>query len=73
MPKPSDSQPITTQTVRVGEQEQPLLGMQGGLISISYLAGTIDSVDQMRFKKIVFRATRGKALTYLADLEASVY
>lgn len=27
----------------------------------------------MRFKKIIFRATRGKALTYLADLEASDY
>jgi V-type H+-transporting ATPase subunit a len=38
------------------------------MISISYLAGTIDSTDQMRFKKMVYRATRGKALTYFRAL-----
>jgi hypothetical protein len=33
------------------------------------LAGTIDKEDEMRFKKIVYRATRGKALTYFKDMD----
>jgi hypothetical protein len=42
-----------------------------GLISISYLAGTIDKSEIMRFKKIIYRTTRGKALSYFNDLDAS--
>ncbi len=42
-----------------------------GMVAISYLAGTIDSVDQMRFKKMVYRATRGKALTYFRPLDSA--
>ena len=38
------------------------------MVAISYLAGTIDTADQMRFKKMVYRATRGKALTYFRAL-----
>ena len=32
-----------------------------GLVQINYLAGTIDKEEQMRLKKMVYRATRGKA------------
>lgn len=39
-----------------------------GMVSISYMAGTITKDEMMRFKKLVFRATRGKALTYFEDL-----
>jgi V-type H+-transporting ATPase subunit a len=39
-----------------------------GLVAISYLAGTIDKEEQYRFKKMVYRATRGKALTHFADI-----
>lgn len=39
-----------------------------GLVQINYLAGTIDKEEQMRLKKMVYRATRGKALTYFEDL-----
>lgn len=41
------------------------------MISISYLAGTISKEEIMRFKRMVYRATRGKALTYFNDLDAS--
>jgi len=34
------------------------------------LAGTINSDEQLRFKKMVYRATRGKALTYFRDLDS---
>lgn len=50
------------------EQKVPLLVQLAGLVQISYLAGTIDKEEQMRFKKMVYRATRGKALTYFQDL-----
>ena len=50
------------------EQRQPLLAQLAGMVAISYLAGTIDTTDQMRFKKMVYRATRGKALTYFRAL-----
>ena len=38
------------------------------MVSISYMAGSIPKDEMMRFKKMVFRATRGKALTYFEDL-----
>jgi V-type H+-transporting ATPase subunit a len=39
-----------------------------GMVSISYMAGSITKDEMMRFKKLIFRATRGKALTYFEDL-----
>lgn len=54
------------------EQKQPLLqnnNMIAGINNISYIGGTIDRADGERFKKMVYRATRGKALTYSKDLE----
>lgn len=47
-----------------------MIGVPGGLISISYMAGSILKDELMRFKRMVFRATRGKALTYFEDLSA---
>ncbi len=41
------------------------------MVAISYLAGTIAKDEMFRFKKMVFRATRGKALTYFRDLDQS--
>lgn len=41
-----------------------------GSIAISYLAGTISKDEMMRFKKMVYRATRGKALTYFQDMDS---
>ena len=33
-------------------------------VQVSYVAGTIEVPEQDRLKKLLFRATRGKALTY---------
>ena len=53
------------------EQKQPLLAQLQGMVSICYMAGTILKEEQLRFKKMVYRATRGKALTYFRDLDAA--
>lgn len=37
-------------------------------VSISYLAGTIDKEEILSFRRLLFRVTRGKALTYFEDL-----
>lgn len=52
------------------EARIPLLQQmqQTGLVSINYLAGTVDKLEQLRLKKMIYRATRGKALTYFEDL-----
>lgn len=63
----------------VEEQREPLLSKatplsnipSSGMIAISYMAGTISKTEVMRFKKIVYRTTRGKALTYFNDLDTS--
>ena len=39
------------------------------MVAISYMAGTIAKDEALRFKKMIFRATRGKALSYFRDLE----
>ena len=40
-----------------------------GLVQINYLAGTVAKDEQMRLKKMIYRATRGKALTHFADID----
>jgi len=39
----------------------------GGDVSIAHIAGTIEVDEKIRLKKLLFRATRGKALTYFHD------
>ena len=48
---------------------EPLLGVQD--LSLCYLGGSIAKVDQQRFKKLMFRTTRGKAFTQFFDMEVS--
>ena len=36
---------------------------------ITHIAGTIDTDEKERLKKLLFRATRGKALTYFQEFE----
>jgi len=36
-------------------------------VAISQIAGTIESEEKPRLKKLIFRATRGKALTFFYD------
>jgi hypothetical protein len=39
----------------------------GGDIAISQIAGTIEQDERPRLKKLLFRATRGKALTHFVE------
>lgn len=45
----------------------PMLS-EGG-ISITHVAGTIDANEKDRMKRLLFRITRGKALTYFNDFD----
>ena len=36
-------------------------------VSIAQIAGTIEADEKARLKKLIFRATRGKALTFFYD------
>ena len=61
---------VPNQQDQLKEQKEPLIAAANlpGMVSISYMAGSIPKDEMMRFKKLVFRATRGKALTYFEDL-----
>jgi len=48
-------------------QRQNLLASDDQNVFITHIAGTIDPNERERLKKLLFRATRGKALTYFAD------
>jgi hypothetical protein len=40
-------------------------------VVINQIAGTIDSEDRERMKKLIFRATRGKAVVYFQEIAAN--
>jgi hypothetical protein len=40
-------------------------------VFITHVAGTIETDEKERLKKLLFRATRGKALTYFNDIPLS--
>ena len=46
----------------------PLMA-EAGDIMIAHVAGTIEVDERPRLKKLLFRATRGKALTFFEDFE----
>jgi hypothetical protein len=50
-------------------EKVPLMEAAGGDISIAHIAGTIEVDEKARLKKLLFRATRGKALTFFQDFE----
>lgn len=47
----------------------PLIDEGGAVmdVSIAQIAGTIEADEKARLKKLIFRATRGKALTFFYD------
>lgn len=51
------------------ESVQPI---RGSHISLGHIAGTINQTEKMRFKKLIFRATRGNALCYFSDIQQPV-
>lgn len=59
------------ETLSQGAGQPQLLMPSAGSVAISYLAGTIMTDEILRFKKMVYRATRGKALTYFQEMAAS--
>lgn len=49
-------------------EKAPLMGMMDGEgVRISHIAGTIEADEKDRLKRLLFRATRGKALTFFED------
>ena len=55
------SRKIDPESMYLESGREPLL--QADHMKISYIGGTILKEDQMRFKRFLFRATRGKAFT----------
>lgn len=51
-------------------EKAPLLDNDN--VYISHIAGTIEIDEKARLKKLLFRATRGKALTFFHDFELKV-
>jgi len=56
------------QNVSEGQSEEKGDFLAKGNIRFSYLAGVINREDSLRFKKILFRVTRGMAWTALMDI-----
>lgn len=52
------------------ENANPLIENQG--IAVGHIAGTINKDEEFRFKKLIFRATRGNALTYFDDFQQPI-
>lgn len=55
---------------RKEEQEEAMLPVSMGGIAVGHIAGTINSDETLRFKKLIFRATRGNALCYFDDFKS---
>lgn len=45
----------------------PLIDGAEAQVNIAHIAGTIEVEEKARLKKLLFRATRGKALTFFDD------
>jgi len=52
------------------ENANPLIEHQG--IAVGHIAGTINKDEEFRFKKLIFRSTRGNALTYFDDFQQPI-
>lgn len=47
--------------------KDPLI-MAGNEVALGHIAGTIHTDEQLRFKKLIFRATKGKAYVRFSEL-----
>lgn len=59
---------LNNEDVKDTEREEPLVGG----ISVGHIAGTINKDEEMRFKKLIFRATRGNALCYFDEFKVPI-
>lgn len=48
-------------------EKAPLMDGSSAEVNIAHIAGTIELDERQRLKKLIFRATRGKALTYFQE------
>ena len=53
------------------EKEVPLVAGAGG-VALSNISGTINTDEVLRFRKLIFRATRGNALVYFSDIKSPI-
>lgn len=53
----------------MGDLADPDIEESQGLISIGQIAGVVNQTDVERLRKLIFRITRGTALTYFSPLE----
>lgn len=57
-----------TQSHATENERAPLMGLMDDMgVRIAHIAGTIDADEKDRLKRLLFRATRGKALTFFED------
>lgn len=59
---------LNNEEEKSGDQQQLLAGG----ISVGHIAGTINKDEELRFKKLIFRATRGNALCYFDDFRVPI-
>ncbi len=52
-------------------REAPLVAGSGG-VALSNISGTINTDEVLRFRKLIFRATRGNALVYFSDIKSPI-
>lgn len=50
-------------------ERMPLMGSMDDGVKITHIAGTIEVEEKDRLKRLLFRATRGKALTFFEDFK----
>jgi hypothetical protein len=50
--------------IEIDKEKVPPMDAAGGDVSIAHIAGTIEVEEKGRHKKLLFRATRGKAMTF---------
>jgi hypothetical protein len=51
------------------DQRNPLLSNENRELKFSHVAGTIETEDRPRMKKLLFRATKGTTLVVFSDFE----
>lgn len=54
------------------EREAPLVAAGSGGVALSNISGTINTDEVLRFRKLIFRATRGNALVYFSDIKSPI-
>lgn len=69
MPNLAEKLALDQEQANLDPMNQPLLAQFDDDLRISYLGGTIKKTEQMSMKKMIFRATRGKAYVHFFPVE----